>query len=196
MARFVRLGNVAGMLITIDKSVLEKATRKINKVLSGAADEFVRSAKSRAPYDEHSRHAEGETKFPEMHHRDSIWAGKMDRNAKKFRGKSYAGTGAMSHATNLGFLGIDGGKLVDHWFVKSHSGRGVWLEYGTTGKTKSGEYLVRRDKAGRRQAKNLKWSERTGIKIREHYATKPKRHFLPAMNAAKRYIKANLKNVV
>lgn len=186
MPRFVKVAGIKGLDLKIDKSALEKATAKINEIFRQAAREMVKVAKARAPYDPKSRHAKGETTFPETHHRDSIRFGQMV--SKKGQ------AGEANRAMNLGFFGVNGGPL-KYAFIRSNSGRGYWLEKGTSGAKKGGQFAVKRKGPAARQARRINQAIAAGDTYHIHYATKRQRHFEPGMSAAKRYIKNNLRNV-
>ena len=188
MAEWVNVAGIRGLNLKINKAALNKATDKINDVFRNAARTMVRVAKDKAPYDPKSRHAAGKTNFPAEHHRDTIRFGQMVSR----KGQA----GKANRAVNLGFFGVEGTPL-KYAFIRSNSGRGLWLEKGTSGaKGDSGVFEVKRRREGVAQAKRIKAATAGGGSARLHYATPRQKHFSPGMSAARRYIKANLRNVV
>lgn len=195
--------------ITVKYSLkdLEDAQRKVRDVLEEGSEVLAQAASRLAPYDLESRHAKGETPYPDVHHKHSIYAGKAKSTEK----------GGVTFGVTHDWGGS--------WYVRSASGRGYWLEKGT--KSNDRKYTRERETHKRRMevinkyglapdkaTKKLmsKWEKRlltnaiksirqTGevvkFKTAKYHAATPARpHFEPALSIAKRYIELKLKNLL
>jgi hypothetical protein len=89
------------------QAVAKEIARLTGKALEDIAKEVAKEANKRAPKDPKSRHARGLTAYPARHHKGSIKSKKVKKD------------------------GVVVGGL-----VRSHSGRGYWIEMGTDAASK------------------------------------------------------------
>lgn len=188
----------AHLKLNIDPHWLERLADKINPVLERAASGIEADAKAKAPYDEKSRRASGKRaksdNFPTKHHRDTIYYGEV--NETKRRGQ----------AAEVGlFFNTMPGRLRS-FFVRSSSGRGWWLEQGTTGlqggmDASGSNYLKQIDaettQKGRKRIAGLILRQMKEIAKggKRHYSTPRQPHFSPAFKKWARYIKQKLQHI-
>lgn len=183
---------IEGLNISVHKDVLIKMAKEINRVMGLAAMTGMEITRENAPYDPKSRHARGKTRFPDVHHKNSIGFGTFIPKLK----------GGVDRSANFAFFGVNGIPLRNAYF-NSMSGRGYWLEYGTSGKVGK-DYQAKGRKGMRnltRQSRRVQEGSvepalRWAPDIKEHYATKAQPHFCKGFAAAKRYLQANLQNII
>lgn len=195
------------MKITYNGRDLELAKQKLRDIIEDGAEITAQAAARLAPFDPNSRHASGKTKYPSVHHRDTLSAGK-----------------AKSKSNHEEVLGAKNDWGVN-WYVKSASGRGYWLEKGTKGNERKytsertthkkrmdviGKYGLAPDKATKKLMSKgekrlltnaIKSLKQTGevVKFKAaklHAATPAQPHIMPALAIAKRYIEQKLKDIL
>lgn len=197
------------MKVTYDTRGLELAKQRVAAVLEEGSEIVAQAATRLAPFDPQSRHAKGQTQYPDMHHKDSIRSGRA--KSKKQGDKAQA----------FGESSQWGGT----WYVRSTSGRGYWIEKGTKGNERKytsertthkkrmdviGKYGLTPDKATKKTMTKgekrlltnaIKSLKETGevVKFKTaklHAATPARPHLMPAFELAKRYIIQKMKNLL
>ncbi|MCG3141736.1 MAG: hypothetical protein HDKAJFGB_03055 [Anaerolineae bacterium] len=198
------------MKVTYDTRGLELAKQRVAAVLEEGSEIVAQAATRLAPFDPQSRHAKGQTQYPDMHHKDSIRSGKA--KSKKQGDKAQA----FGEASQWGGT----------WYVQSTSGRGYWIEKGTKSNERkySGEretykkrmavvakYGLTPDKKTKKEVmtkgekrlltNTIKSLKETGevVKFKTaklHAATPARPHLMPAFELAKRYIIQKMKNLL
>lgn len=194
--------------VTYNKKDLEGIQRRVKEVMSEGVEIIEQAARRLAPYDPESKHAAGKTKYPNVHHRDTLRGGKAKDKNESSHGETFA---------------VDdnwGGT----WFVRSGSGRGYWLEKGTKSNERRfhreretyskrmdviGKYGLTPDKGTKKQMSKgekrlltnaIKSLKTTGevVKFKDaklHAATPAQPHIMPAFEIAKMYIIRKLKDI-
>lgn len=198
------------MKITYNGRDLELAKQKLRDIIEDGAEITAQAAARLAPFDPNSRHASGKTKYPSVHHRDSLRSGKA-KSKKQGETNQVFGESSQWGGT---------------WYVRSTSGRGYWIEKGTKGNERkySGEretykkrmavvakYGLTPDKKTKKEVmtkgekrlltNTIKSLKETGevVKFKAaklHAATPAQPHIMPALAIAKRYIEQKLKDIL